>query len=318
MNYRGVSGFGKYLCPLCNRSSFNLYIAYNSHVSKCKRNSNSFKRFNSNIDPDEVDYEIVQKKSTSKNNSSNNTPANSSLSTNINKLSSIPGAADSSMNHNLDGDECEQFHDDSTPNRDQNNYNLDLSPAVSGNDKASTSDVLYFHKYSQWQQKLGEIIYGKVSFVEENIDENGIIYHKNLPKLLNGSQQSGIHQLLNVGWVYSTDGKSRGLPLTTDLLQVFSFVKNHYLSDNSGDNLLLFLKEFVDKHPTIENVYLYRKMKSVSTAVSRALSSLYDCFEINIKFPTQLLGKDVGEKLKVKRALDQRNNNTSHDYIIAK
>ncbi len=39
---------------------------------------------------------------------------------------------------------------------------------------------------------------------------------------------------------------------------------------------------------------------------------------VNINFPSQLLGKDNDEKLKVKRALDQRNNNTSGQYIIAK
>ena len=59
-------------------------------------------------------------------------------------------------------------------------------------------------------------------------------------------------------------------------------------------------------------------MKSVNSAVSRALSSLYDSLEININFPDQLLGKDNNEILKVKRALDQRNNNTSGQYIIAK
>ena len=310
MNYRGVSGFGKYICPLCNQLSFDFYIAYSSHVRKCKRSSNSFKRFNSNIDDDEEDYEIIQSKSLPRNNSSNKTT--NSLSNNNKPLSSIP--ADPSMNQNFDVDDNDQFHDD---NGDQSDYNLDLSP-VAFNNKPSTTDVLYFHKYSQWQQKIGEIIYGKVLFVEENTDENGIIYHKNLPELLNGSQQSGIHQLLNVGWVYSTDGKSKGLPLTTDLLEIFSFVKIHYLSDKSGDDLLLLLKEFVDRHPTIENVYIYRKMKSVNTAVSRALSALYDSFEINIKFPTQLLGNDNVEKTKVKRALDQRNNNTSHDYVIAK
>ena len=37
-------------------------------------------------------------------------------------------------------------------------------------------------------------------------------------------------------------------------------IRNHYLSDNSGDNLLLFLKEFIDRHPTIENVYIYRQL----------------------------------------------------------
>jgi len=101
-------------------------------------------------------------------------------------------------------------------------------------------------------------------------------------------------------------------------LKCFLNVKLHYLSDNSGDNLLFLLKQFIDRHPTIENVFLYKKMKSVNSAVSRALSSLYESFEININFPDQLLGKNNNEKLKVKRALDQRNNNTSGQYMIAK
>ena len=136
------------------------------------------------------------------------------------------------------------------------------SPPVNDtNNVSSTTDVLYFHKYSQWQQRIGHIIYGKVSLTQQYTDIQGVITNKDLPELLDGNKQSGIHQLLNVGWVYSTDRKTKGIPFTTDLLEVFSFVKLHYLSEKGGDGLLLLLKEFIDRHPTIESVFYTKNEK---------------------------------------------------------
>jgi hypothetical protein len=325
MNYRGVSGFGRYVCPVCRRASFNFCLALNQHVRQCKRSYSSQQNpknsmlLNSNdgfVDENEDNYEILYPKkslSNSKNKSSSN--FNESISSSNNKLSTIHSNSSTTFNRSPNN-----FIDQSQ-NHDEfghDDMNLDISSPDGNNNNVSTSDVLYFHKYSQWQQKIGHIIYGKVSSTQQNIDAHGVITNKDLPELLNGNKQSGLHQLLNVGWVYSTDKKTKGIPFTTDLLEVFSFVKLHYLSEKGGDGLLLLLKEFIDRHPTIENVFLYKKMKSVNTAVSRALTSLYESFEININFPTQLLGKDNDEKLKVKRALDQRNNNTSGQYIIAK
>ncbi len=39
MNHRGVSGLGKYICPVCQKASFNFYIALNGHVKQCRQNS---------------------------------------------------------------------------------------------------------------------------------------------------------------------------------------------------------------------------------------------------------------------------------------
>jgi hypothetical protein len=318
MNHRGVSGLGKYICPVCQKASFNFYIALNGHVSKCRQNSIQNRVQHLQIDNGDEDYEDTFEIINSKYSTSSGNKSHSSFSKNSqtsihsgNKLLSTIHTDSSTV---VDKD---SFDGDDDNGVDQNDINMDLSH-VNESNNCSTTDVLYFHKYSQWQTKIGHIIYGQVSSTQQNIDSHGVITHKDLPELLDGNKVSGLHQLLNVGWVNSTDGKSKGIPLSTDLLEIFSFVKLHYLSDKSGDNLLLLIKEFVDRHPTIENVFIYKKMKSINSAVSRALSSLYDSFEININFPEQLLGKDNNEKLKVKRALDQRNNNTSGQYIIAK
>ena len=320
MNHRGVSGLGKYICPVCQKASFNFYIALNGHVKQCRQNSIQNRVQQLQIDNGDEEYddtfEIINSKYSI---SSGGNKSHSSFSKNSH-TSSLSGNKELLSTINSDSStivdkETFDFADDNGV--DQNDFNMELSH-VNESNNCSTTDVLYFHKYSQWQTKIGHIIYGQVSSTQQNIDSHGVITHKDLPELLDGNKLSGLHQLLNVGWVHSTDGKTRGIPLTTDLLEIFSFVKLHYLSDKSGDNLLEFLKQFIDRHPTIENVFLYKKMKSVNSAVSRALSSLYDSFEININFPDQLLGKDNNEKLKVKRALDQRNNNTSGQYIIAK
>jgi hypothetical protein len=45
MNYRGVSGFGRFVCPVCRRASFNFHIALNQHVKQCKRSYSSLFSF---------------------------------------------------------------------------------------------------------------------------------------------------------------------------------------------------------------------------------------------------------------------------------
>jgi hypothetical protein len=319
MNHRGVSGLGKYICPVCQIASFNYYISLNRHVSFCRQNSIQNRVQHLKIDNGDEDYEDTFEITNSKYSTSSGNKSHSSFSKNSQTSIDRSGKKLLSTIHSDPSTviDKESFDGDDDNGVDQNDFNMDLSH-VNESNNCSTTDVLYFHKYSKWQTKIGHIIYGQVSSTQQNIDSHGVITHKDLPELLDGNKISGLHQLLNVGWVYSTDGKSKGIPLTTDLLEIFSFVKLHYLSDNSGDNLLFLLKQFIDRHPTIENVFLYKKMKSVNSAVSRALSSLYESFEININFPDQLLGKNNNEKLKVKRALDQRNNNTSGQYMIAK
>ena len=111
--------------------------------------------------------------------------------------------------------------------------------------------------------------------------------------------------------------KTRGKPNTSDLLELFAYTKVNYLSPIGGDGLLLLIRNFVARHPTKDNVFLYKNMSSINTAVARAVNQLYTFYEFNTIFPSNLKGSSDNEKREVKRVLDYRNQNPG-EYIIAK
>ena len=150
MNYRGVSGFGRYVCPVCRRASFNFCLALNQHVRQCKRSYSSQQNpknsilLNSNdgfVDENEDNYEILYPKkslSNSKNKSSSN--FNESISSSNNKLSTIHSNSSSTFNRSPNN-----FIDQSQ-NHDEfghDDMNLDISSPDGNNNNVSTSDVLY-------------------------------------------------------------------------------------------------------------------------------------------------------------------------------
>ena len=158
----------------------------------------------------------------------------------------------------------------------------------------------YFQQYSKWQKKVQELLYNK---------SNGNDSNHNF---------GGLSTYVNTGWTYDINmNKTRGKPSTADLLELFAYTKMNYLSTKGGNGLLQLITNFVGRHPTKENIYLYKSMTSINTAVARTVNQLYTFYEFDTLLPDKLKGTTDNEKRSIKRILDNRNHNID-DFIIAK
>jgi hypothetical protein len=112
----------------------------------------------------------------------------------------------------------------------------------------------YFKKYSKWQEKVQQLLYNK--------------------NLNNNQSFQGLTTYIKTGWTYDINmNQTRGKPKISDLLELFAFTKLNYLSTKGGNGLLALITNFVSRHPTKENIYLYKSMSSINTAVTRAVNT---------------------------------------------
>ena len=194
------------------------------------------------------------------------------------------------------------------PDDSMDSPNFDMSPP---NFHPEDNDLTcHQNQYRKWQEKVSELLYNK-----------GNTSNSRTPNSNNSSNQNSFHGLaryLKLGWTYDINmEKKRGKPNTSDLLELFAYTKANWLSVSGGDGLLLLIRNFVARHPTKENVFLYKNMSSINVAVARAVNQLYTFYDYNTILPTILKGSNNNEKRDVKRILDHRNLN-HEEYIIAK
>jgi len=161
-------------------------------------------------------------------------------------------------------------------------------------------DELYRTKYLKWQYKIQDLLYNSNN--NDGDDSNQSI--------------NNLSNSLRLGWVYDITRTRRGVPNTLDLLELFTFVKQNWLSNDTGDALLHVVTRIVLRHPTRDYLFLYKRFISINAAVSKAVNELYSLYDYNILLPDKLRGSDNTEKTSIKRILDSRNQNP--DYIIAK
>lgn len=69
----------------------------------------------------------------------------------------------------------------------------------------------------------------------------------------------------------------------------------NYLSNESGDTLLKLIHDFCERHPTIDDIFLHKKYRSINECIGKAMNDLYEMYDIGISYPTPLLGITVHE-----------------------
>jgi len=124
----------------------------------------------------------------------------------------------------------------------------------------------------------------------------------------NSEQQNshGLSSMLKTAVVNNTTCTKKGYPNTMDLIELFAYVKLNYLSNESGDNLLQLLRDFVDRHPTYDDVFLHSNYRSIYECIGKAISCLYELVEVNVTYPICLLGTNTNERRKVSTILQNR------------
>ena len=182
-------------------------------------------------------------------------------------------------------------------NFDNDNDNFDQTGVPS----TQIIDELYRTKYLKWQYKIQDLLYNS-----NNNDGDDS----------NQSSSNNLSNSLRLGWVYDVTKTRRGVPNTLDLLELFTFVKQNWLSNDKGDALLQVVTQIVLRHPTKDYLFLYKKFISINAAVSKAVNELYSLYDYNILLPDKLRGSNNTEKTSIKRILDSRNQNP--EFIIAK
>ena len=66
-------------------------------------------------------------------------------------------------------------------------------------------------------------------------------------------------------------GKNLEYPNALDLIELFAYVKLNYLSNESGDSLLKLIHDFCEHHPSMDDVFLHTKYRSIYECVSKAM-----------------------------------------------
>jgi hypothetical protein len=193
------------------------------------------------------------------------------------------------------------------------------------------------YKYIQFQIKIGNILNdGKYGF---SIDSHGLSVVTNMvdnntlstaSSISSSSKTCGsLTTSLKIGLVKDVKGIKLGYPNALDLIELFAYVKLNYLSNESGDNLLKLIHDFCERHPSIDDVFLHTKYRSIHECVNKAISDLYEIYDIGISIPTPLLGTTVQEKERIQNILLNRgggslqsssmtNNNSVDNVIYAK
>jgi hypothetical protein len=179
-------------------------------------------------------------------------------------------------------------------NFDNDNDNFDQTGVPS----TQIIDELYRTKYLKWQYKIQDLLYNS-----NNNDGDDS----------NQSSSNNLSNSLRLGWVYDVTKTRRGVPNTLDLLELFTFVKQNWLSNDKGDALLQVVTQIVLRHPTKDYLFLYKKFISINAAVSKAVNELYSLYDYNILLPDKLRGSNNTEKTSIKRILDSRNQNPVYE-----
>jgi hypothetical protein len=104
-----------------------------------------------------------------------------------------------------------------------------------------------------------------------------------------------------------------GLPDPRDLLDIFIYCKQNFLTEKQGDNLLQVIRRMYGRHPPIEMFFLHRNVSSIQKSINRAVDSLYTTNEIHITLPKALSGQNSEEIAKISKILDPKNTR----HIIA-
>ena len=190
---------------------------------------------------------------------------NSSLSNN--SLSNIYFTTNSSSPFGL--------NDINVPNADNLDYqcspgpnfeeeiNDDLVESVQVTSISAKNNNFINNKYMDFQRKF-------MSLTTNNTKDN--------TNQTNNSNHSGLSSHLNLGRVSSitsstighsgTHRVSTGLANPRDVLNIFIFIKTHWMSEGLGDALLEMIKQLFRNHRSIDDFFLHINMKSINKAPS--------------------------------------------------
>ena len=161
------------------------------------------------------------------------------------------------------------------------------------------------NKYMDFQRKF-------MSLTTNNTKDN-------TNQTTNYNNHSGLSSHLNLGRVSSitsstighsgTHRVSTGLANPRDVLNIFIFIKTHWMSEGTGDGLLELIKQLFRNHPPIDDFFLHRNMKSINKALNRSMESLYTANEIHTTLPYKLRGSSISERVTINNILNKRDRN---------
>ena len=218
-----------------------------------------------------------------------------------------------------------QDHDDNNFNPydfDDIDYNSEQNSEHNSESKLDDdSSIIEENKYMKFQHKF-------LSLIEKSDNNHG---HNEIEDSYSPNN-IGLSTKLNLGHVSSiskkvTPGSPRigeksnkvetefGIPDSRDVLDIFIYCKTHYLSDKSGNDLIILIIQLFRRHPTMKTLFLHRNMRSITRSVNRALDSLYFSHEIHVTLPYKLRGSNAQQRALIERLLNKRDRNP--ELIIA-
>ena len=230
-----------------------------------------------------------------------NTTSSSSFTANINFTTESSSPFDKNDNHH-----------------DENNFDL-ISPGPffeEANEQDRVESVLLSslsadnnnlvnNKYMDFQRKFISLTINPKQTTNQTNNNSGLSSHLNLGRVSSITSST-------IGHNDSHGGKpkiSTGFANPRDVLNIFIYIKTHWMSEGTGDALLELIKQLFRNHPPIGDFYLHRNMKSINKALNRSMESLYTANEIHTTLPYKLRGSSITERVSINNILNKRDRN---------
>jgi hypothetical protein len=166
-------------------------------------------------------------------------------------------------------------------------------------------------RYITFQHKIYDILYEHQNNRRSN--NTSSTYRNN-----STSYNSGLTNSLNIGWTKNISNTLNGKPEINDLLDIYIYTRSNFFSAKQGDGLLFLLRKLFLRHPTIDDIFLYKEIRSINTSVGKALHDIYSIIEFKFEYPEMLLGVNEQERTKIRNKLRHAVDKSTNTIYMAK
>ena len=229
-----------------------------------------------------------------------NTTSSSSFSANINLTTESSSPFGKNDNHH-----DENNFDQISPGPFFEEANEDIVEPVLLSSLSAENNNLVNNKYMDFQRKFISLTINPKQTTNQTNNNSGLSSHLNLGRVSSITSST-------IGHNDSHGGKpiiSTGFANPRDVLNIFIYIKTHWMSEGNGDALLELIKQLFRNHPPIDDFFLHRNMKSINKALNRSMESLYTANEIHTTLPYKLRGSSITERVSINNILNKRDRN---------
>jgi len=229
-----------------------------------------------------------------------NTTSSSSFTANINFTTELSSPFDKNDKHH-----DENNFDLISPGPFFEQANEDRVESALLSSLSADNNNLVNNKYMDFQRKFISLTINPKQTTNQTNNNSGLSSHLNLGRVSSITSST-------IGHNDSHGGKpkiSTGFANPRDVLNIFIYIKTHWMSEGTGDALLELIKQLFRNHPPIDDFYLHRNMKSINKALNRSMESLYTANEIHTTLPYKLRGSSITERVSINSILNKRDRN---------